>query len=160
MNLEIALGLLASCAVALIFMQRSLGLFRRHVWVLTDGRIVDASLSESGSMSIEVRYLAGPGPGAPRTDRNREFTNRFNRHESVMEKFGDRDERIAAVVGLDVGVWYAQAEPKESYLDEPVYFFLILKGIAGFVFGAALLGFTIYLVKVGPDSVMNFMRWN
>lgn len=163
MNLEIALSLLVSCAVALIFMLRSLGLFRRHVWVRTDGRIVDASIGrESGGMSIEVRYEAGPNPSGPQSEATsyREFTKRFNRDESMVDKFASRDERIDAVVGLDIEVWYAQAKPKESYLDEPNYFFLLLKGFAGFAFGAALLGFTIYLAKFGPEGVMDFMGWN
>ena len=163
MNLEIALGLLVSCAVALIFMQRSLGLFRRHVWIRTDGRIVDASVGrETGGMSIEVRYEAAPNPSGPQAEATvyGEITKSFDRHESIMDKFASADERIDAVVGRTVDVWYAQAKPAESYLKEPSYFLRILKGIAGLAFGAALLGFTVYLAKFGPDGVMEFMSWN
>ena len=71
-----------------------------------------------------------------------------------------RAERIERVVGLDIEVWYAQASPIEAYLDQPNYFFLILKGIAGVAFGLAMLGFTAYLAKFGPGGVMDFMGWD
>lgn len=164
MSLEIASGLLISSAVALIFVQRSAGLFRRHVWVRAEGRIVGASIAshKSNNMSIEVRYQAVPDPSGPQAQAtiNQEFTKRFSRYESMWDKWDDEADRIGRVVGLDIDVWYAQAKPHECYLSKPNYFFRILKGIAGFAFGMALLGSTVYLAKFGPETVMDFMSWN
>ena len=78
----------------------------------------------------------------------------------MRDKFASEADRTDSVVGRDIDVWYAQAKPKESYLSEPSYFFLVLKGIAGIAFGLALLGFTVYLAKFGPQAVMDIMSWN
>jgi hypothetical protein len=111
---------------------------------------------ESGSkLVITVEYRA-PATGAPdHAGPAQRYERRFVRKELGWDKFNSDQYRIDTSLAYRIiDLWYAENDPHDAYLEQPDNDARKRRGVAGIVFGAAIMGLTLFFAKRGPDGVV------
>lgn len=160
MDIEIALIFLFLCALAIYIIQRFVYLFKPQVWVMAETEVIAANVARKGKhgtfVLITFAYQAAPNPTGRPEDAAplQRYEKCLEHHESFLYAFLSDMERIDRAMACEpIELWYARSNPNECYTKMPTYFKRILTGFAGVLFGAVLMGCTVYVATRGPDGL-------